>query len=55
MFNLEKEFKILVKNGWLTDEEADKFVADENIKKCIKSFFWNFIDVLIELMKGSEF
>ena len=35
MFNLEKEFKILVKNGWLTDEEADKFVADENIKKCI--------------------
>lgn len=34
-FSIEKEFETLIKNGWLTDDEAEKFIADENIIKCI--------------------
>lgn len=35
MFSLEREFEILIKNGWLTKVEAEEFISDENIKKCI--------------------
>lgn len=35
MFSLEKEFEILIKNGWLTNEEAQVFITDENINQCI--------------------
>lgn len=35
MFSLEKEFEILIKNGWLTEGEAREFISDENINRCI--------------------
>lgn len=34
-FSLEKEFEILIRNGWLTESEAEQFIGDENIKKCL--------------------
>lgn len=35
-FCIEEEFETLVKNGWLTKDEAAKFISDKNITDCIE-------------------
>ena len=36
MYNIKTEFQTLVKNGWLTEEQAKIFINDENIQQAIK-------------------
>lgn len=37
MFNIEEEFKTLVKNGWLSESEAANYQADTNIISAMNS------------------
>ncbi len=37
MFDIREEFHMLCKNGWLTIDEAEKYLCDENIVSCINS------------------